>query len=92
MKINLIWAQDYNGGIGKEGNIPWYISEDLKHFKKLTQNSIVIMGRKTWDSLPFKPLPSRRNIVLSSRNLNSTLISPYMQSKSHDLEDGLELV
>ena len=69
MEIHLIWAQDYNSGIGKKGNIPWHISEDLKHFKKLTQNSIVIMGRKTWDSLPFKPLPSRRNIVLSSRNV-----------------------
>ena len=65
MKIHLIWAQDTNGGIGKNGKLPWHISEDLKKFKSLTYNSTVIMGRKTWDSLPIKPLPNRRNFVLS---------------------------
>ena len=65
MEIHLIWAQDSNGGIGKDGNLPWHISEDLKQFKKLTINSTIVMGRKTWDSLPIKPLPKRRNIVLS---------------------------
>ena len=65
MKIHLIWAQDSNGGIGKNGTLPWHISEDLKNFKKLTLHSPIIMGRKTWDSLPIKPLPKRRNIVLS---------------------------
>ena len=67
MEVHLIWAQDYNGGIGKLNNLPWHISEDLKNFKSLTINSTIIMGRKTWDSLPFKPLPNRRNIVLSSQ-------------------------
>ena len=66
MNIELIWAQDRNGGIGKDGKLPWKISEDLKNFKKITLNSTIIMGRKTWDSLPFKPLPDRRNIILSS--------------------------
>ena len=66
MKVHLIWAQDLNGGIGRDGKLPWYIPEDLKNFKKITTQSIVIMGRKTWDSLPLKPLPKRRNIVLSS--------------------------
>ena len=65
MDIHLIWAQDENGGIGINGNLPWHISEDLKNFKSITNNSIIIMGRKTWDSLPFKPLPNRRNIVFS---------------------------
>lgn len=65
MEIHLIWAQDYNGGIGKNGQLPWHVPEDLKNFKKITVNSTIIMGRKTWDSLPFKPLPKRRNIVLS---------------------------
>ena len=69
MQIHLIWAQDYNGGIGKSNNLPWNISEDLKNFKLLTLNSTIIMGRKTWDSLPFKPLPNRRNIVLSSQRI-----------------------
>ena len=67
MEIHLIWAQDYNGGIGKDNNLPWHISEDLKNFKLLTLDSAILMGRKTWDSLPFKPLPNRRNIVLSTQ-------------------------
>ena len=65
MEIHLIWAQDKNRGIGVSGKLPWHIPEDLKNFKKITTNSIIIMGRKTWDSLPIKPLPNRRNIVLS---------------------------
>ena len=67
MQIHLIWAQDENGGIGKEGKLPWHISEDLKNFKKLTLNSTILMGRKTWESLPIRPLPKRRNIVLSHK-------------------------
>ncbi|MAV64975.1 MAG: dihydrofolate reductase [Candidatus Marinimicrobia bacterium] len=71
MNVELIWAQDENGGIGKEGKLPWHISEDLQNFKKITLNSVIIMGRKTWDSLPFKPLPKRRNIILSSKKNNN---------------------
>ena len=67
MEIHLIWAQERNGGIGKEGKLPWYISEDLQNFKKLTFNSTILMGRKTWESLPIRPLSKRRNIVLSSK-------------------------
>ena len=66
MEIHLIWAQDINGGIGKDGKLPWHLSEDLKNFKKITSHHPVIMGRKTWDSLPIKPLPNRRNIILSN--------------------------
>ena len=69
MKIHLIWAQDQNGGIGKDGKLPWHIPEDLKNFKKLTLNSTVVMGRKTWMSLTIKPLPERRNVVLSSNSM-----------------------
>jgi len=69
VKIHLIWAQDQNGGIGKGGRLPWYIPEDLKNFKKLTLNSTIVMGRKTWESLPIKPLPERRNVVLSSNSI-----------------------
>lgn len=65
MKINLIWAQDENGGIGKQGRLPWHIPEDLKNFKKLTLHHPVVMGRITWEGLPIKPLPKRRNIVIS---------------------------
>jgi len=73
MKIHLIWAQDNNGGIGVSGQLPWYIPEDLKNFKQLTLNSTVIMGRKTWDSLPIRPLPKRTNIVLSSKKQTNAL-------------------
>jgi len=69
MNIHLIWAQEKNGGIGINNNLPWHIPEDLKKFKKLTLNKSIIMGRKTWDSLPFKPLPKRQNIVLSSQSI-----------------------
>ena len=70
MIIHLIWAQEKDGGIGINNSLPWHISEDLKNFKKITLNKPIIMGRKTWDSLPFKPLPHRRNIVLSSLSMN----------------------
>ena len=75
MEIHLIWAQDLNGGIGKDGKLPWHISEDLQNFKKITNHSTIIMGRKTWDSLPLKPLPNRRNIVLSKTKHN--LVETY---------------
>ena len=78
MEIHLIWAQDKNGGIGKNGKLPWHIPEDLKNFKKITSNCTVIMGRKTWDSLPVKPLPNRNNIVISrSLQKNVTTYKSY---------------
>jgi len=70
MKIQLIWVQDENGGIGKKGKLPWHIPEDLINFKHITLNNAVVMGRITWDSLPIKPLPRRRNIVLSHSKLD----------------------
>jgi len=70
MEIHLIWAQEKNGGIGKDKNLPWHLPEDLKNFKQITLNSTIVMGRKTWESLPFKPLPKRRNIVFSKNDIN----------------------
>lgn len=66
-RINLIFARAANGVIGKDNGMPWHLPEDLAHFKRLTLASPVIMGRKTWDSLPprFRPLPGRRNIVIT---------------------------
>ncbi len=69
MKIHLIWAQDEHGGIGKNGKLPWHISEDLKNFKKLTSGSAILMGRTTWESLPIRPLPKSRNILLSHKKI-----------------------
>ena len=67
MKIGLIWAQARNRVIGKDGVMPWHLPEDLAHFKRVTLNHPVIMGRKTWDSIPpkFRPLPGRTNIVVT---------------------------
>lgn len=63
--ISAIVAVDNDWGIGFNGGLLEKIPEDLKHFKNLTTNTIVVMGRKTWDSLPKKPLPNRLNIVIS---------------------------
>ncbi|MDI1238627.1 MAG: dihydrofolate reductase [Polaromonas sp.] len=70
MGINLIYARAANGVIGKDGAMPWHLPEDLAHFKRLTQGCPVIMGRKTWDSLPpkFRPLPGRTNIVITRQS------------------------
>src|SRR5580658_4250236 len=58
-------ARARNGVIGRDGDLPWRLKTDMAHFKALTMGKPVIMGRKTWDSLPRKPLPGRTNIVLS---------------------------
>jgi dihydrofolate reductase len=63
---SIIVAADENNGIGKNNQLPWHISEDLKNFKRLTTGKTILMGRKTWESLPIKPLPNRQNIVISS--------------------------
>ena len=63
--ISLVVAVAANGVIGVRGTLPWRIPEDLKRFKALTMGKPVIMGRKTWDSLPRKPLPGRTNIVIT---------------------------
>jgi dihydrofolate reductase len=65
--VGVIWAQSEGGIIGNEGAMPWHLPEDLAHFKALTLGNPVIMGRKTWESLPqrFRPLPGRRNIVVT---------------------------
>ena len=68
MKITLIAAMDSMGGIGKNGAMPWYCNEDLKHFKAYTDGKVCVMGRNTWDSLPVKPLPNRENWVLASKD------------------------
>ena len=64
--ISAIVAVDNNWGIGFNGDLLEHIPEDLKYFKQLTSGHSVIMGRKTWDSLPTKPLPNRRNYIISS--------------------------
>jgi dihydrofolate reductase len=63
--ISIIAAVSEDLGIGKDNNLLWHIPEDLKRFKKLTYGKTVIMGKKTWESLPKRPLPGRKNIVIT---------------------------
>ena len=64
--LGLVWAQA-GRVIGRDGGMPWYVPEDLAHFRALTAGSTVVMGRATWQALPerFRPLPGRRNVVLT---------------------------
>ena len=66
-RLHLIYARAANGVIGCNGALPWHLPEDLAHFKRTTLGCPVLMGRKTWDSLPlrFRPLPGRVNIVVT---------------------------
>lgn len=66
-RLHLIYARAANGVIGINGTLPWHLPEDLAHFKRCTMGCPVIMGRKTWDSLPakFRPLPGRLNVVVT---------------------------
>src|SRR5438045_3139360 len=67
IKYCIIAAHDIKNGIGKDGTMPWHLERDLKRFRDATTGHCVVMGRKTWDSIPnkYRPLPNRINIVLS---------------------------
>jgi len=65
MKISIIVAIGENNEIGKNNKLLWHLGDDLKRFKKLTYNKVVIMGQKTYESLPIKPLPKRTNIIIT---------------------------
>ena len=64
-KLTLVVAVAKNGVIGRDGDLPWRLSSDLKRFKAATMGKPVLMGRKTWESLPRKPLPGRQNLILT---------------------------
>ncbi len=86
--IIFIYACDLNGAIGKDGDLPWRQSSDLQHFKRITLGGTIVMGRKTWESLPGK-LPGRRNIVMSRSGRDDIEIMNYDQvislSKKQDV-------
>ena len=67
----ILVAVSPEGVIGKNNTIPWHYSADLRRFKRLTIGNTIIMGRKTWDSLPIKPLPKRRNIVIIRNDIEN---------------------
>ena len=86
MTIRLIFATSINRVIGNAGKIPWHIPEDMLRFKELTIGDTVVMGRKTWDSIPskFKPLKDRVNIVLS-RNTSLTIEGAIVYNNYDDI-------
>ena len=79
MRIHIIVACDSRGGIAKDGKIPWYFPSDFAYFKRITTGNgaecAVIMGRKTWVSLPKKPLPGRLNLVITKTGGNAEGLS-----------------
>ena len=89
-EIVIIAAVAKNRVIGRDNQLIWSIPEDMAHFKALTQGHAVLMGRKTWESLPprFRPLPGRRNIVISRQ---ADFVAPGGEV-ADSLEKGLELV
>jgi dihydrofolate reductase len=86
--INIIVAYCKNRGIGINNRLPWYLHQDLKRFKLLTtgDDNSIIMGRKTWESLPVKPLPKRKNIIVS-RTMKDTILENTVVKRS--LTDAL---
>jgi dihydrofolate reductase len=87
-KINIIVAVSENNVIGKNNDLPWYLPNEFKYFKETTKNSVVIMGRKCWESLPekFRPLPNRLNIVVT-RDKNYQAEGAIV---THDLESTIK--
>ncbi len=86
-EIIIIVAVAKNNVIGKDNKIPWHISDDFKHFKELTLNHPIIMGKNTYLSLPKRPLPERENIILTF--LDDSFNDPGITIK-HSLKDALE--
>lgn len=87
MKVTLVLAMAENGVIGRDGGLPWRLSTDMKRFKADTMGKPIVMGRKTWDSFPRKPLPGRLNIVVT-RDGNFRAEGAEVV---HSLEDAIAL-
>lgn len=85
-EVNFIWAEDLDGWIGKDNQLPWHVPADLKHFRELTANHPIIMGRKTYNSIG-RPLPHRQNIVLTHQSIANDQITVV-----HDVETLDQLI
>jgi dihydrofolate reductase len=90
LKVSLVAAVARDGVIGRDGGIPWRLPEDLARFRDLTMGHPVVMGRRTWESLPdrFRPLPGRRNVVVT-RNPDWTAQGA---DRAGSVEDALDLL
>lgn len=90
--INLIVAVDEKMGIGYNNHLLEAIPEDLKRFKSLTTGHTVVMGRKTWDSLPNKPLPNRKNIVISSQKQENFMTTTECLNYIKNINDDVFII
>lgn len=90
--VGMIVAVSPEGVIGVDGKIPWHYSGDMKRFKRLTTDKTVVMGRNTWDSLPKKPLPNRRNVVVTSRALEGAETFPSLTAALESCEGETWLI
>ena len=89
--IIFVYACDLNGAIGKDGDLPWRQSTDLQHFKRVTLGGTIVMGRKTWDSLPGK-LPGRRSIVMSRSARDDVEVMNYEEVMNLSLEQDVYII
>lgn len=92
--ITLVAAITKDRGLGKDGQLIVDCPEDMKHFREVTKNGIVIMGRKTWDSLPekYRPLPGRANIVITSSKDQSRFPGAYLSDSIEGAKDKAQLL
>lgn len=86
--VTLLAACNKKMVIGDKGKIPWHCPEDMKFFKKLTMGQVVLMGRKTWESLPKKPLPGRLNIVVSKQDFEPQENVRFVKTVKAGLEEA----
>ncbi|MDP4334199.1 dihydrofolate reductase [Curtobacterium sp. A7_M15] len=90
--VGMVWARSTNGVIGADGGMPWHVPEDLAHFRQVTGDATVVMGRRTWESLParFRPLPGRRNVVLTRDAAWASSDAAEGAEVVHDLATALD--
>ncbi|GAB3191126.1 dihydrofolate reductase [Nesterenkonia suensis] len=91
--VGMIWAQTRDGVIGHGGDMPWHLPEDFAHFRAQTRGRPVVMGRRTWESLPeaARPLPGRRNIVITGDSARAAEIAAAGAETASSVEAALEV-
>ncbi|OSM43163.1 dihydrofolate reductase [Nesterenkonia sp. PF2B19] len=91
--VGMIWAQTRDGVIGRDGDMPWHLPEDFAHFRAQTRGRPVVMGRRTWESLPesVRPLPGRRNIVITGDADRAATITAAGAETASSLDAALDL-
>ena len=90
--IGVIWAQAKDRVIGADGTMPWHVPEDMAYFRQVTRGSPVVMGRRTWESLPaaFRPLPARVNVVITGDDAHAQQLTEQGALTASSLEEAVE--